>query len=37
LGFWALLNELCDGTYEPAMLERRKLLTLARQALAAKP
>jgi hypothetical protein len=32
--FLALLSELCDGTYEVAALERRKLLALARQALA---
>jgi hypothetical protein len=35
--FAALYGEIWNGTFEPAMLERRKLLTLARQALAAKP
>ncbi len=31
--FGALFNEMCDGTYLPVHLERRKLLALARRAL----
>src|SRR6266567_683480 len=31
--FGALFNEMCDGTFLPVHLERRKLLALARRAL----
>ena len=30
--FGVLFNEMCDGTYVPVQLERRKLLALARKA-----